>query len=151
MVDTKQNKLNLLSSILPSDGLKSDQTARHSLLKILPRLYKDYLTSLHNYQDAILPPSLNAAEARERLAEAGTDFVMEMIRYLENLEGLEDQSQLWNLIFDILIIAEQKEIAAVKDETAWMLQLRSLRQRGLSLLDKSWDGPITFNQVYRFF
>ncbi|GJJ11291.1 hypothetical protein Clacol_005523 [Clathrus columnatus] len=139
IVDAKQTTSLSPSSFLFNENVKSDHLTRLSLLRILPRLYKDYLENLHIYQYVIFPSSLNAAQVQDRFTEIGTNFAIQILRSLESLESPDDQLQLWDVTVNVLLISEQEQITTIKEKTEWMSYLCSLRQRALAVLNNSWD------------
>lgn len=132
-----------LFSTLFGPSTTRDSTAQKSLLKVLPRLYTDYVFALHKQRSSIFSGNQTRQQTRDRIRHAVLRFGDECLTYLKTIEGDALQASVWETTVNVLRVIEKEATFDLAESGPHIATMTDVGEGALRHLDRAWDGVFT--------
>ena len=109
------------------------------MLRVLSKLYKDYILALNKQRSSLFPSTLAGQQARERIRLAALRFGDECLVCLKKMGREDMQESIWQTTLDVLQVTE-KEALFDLSEKDHIATLEELGEDALRHLDHAWNG-----------
>lgn len=146
----KTSTSDLFSSIL-GPFTSPDPIVRSSLLRLLPKLYNDYVAALYKHRSSLFSSTPPGQQTHERIRLAALRFGDECLASLKNMGKEEMQESVWKTILEVLQVTEKEALVDLAENDTYIMRIKEVGEDALRHLDQAWDSELIFVMTFFLF